>query len=72
VFGEPSLIANGDALSSSSTVSLGLGHFLRDISPRTFSLDKNANNVVEIEAGLMKKYVLSRSWNCWIDETILC
>jgi len=39
----------------------GLGHF-----PRT-PPEKNANNVVEIEAGVMKQ--LSR---CWIDETILC
>jgi len=29
--------------------------------------EKNANNVVEIEAGMIKQYFSSRSW---IDETI--
>ena len=43
------------------------------ISSRTFSPgptpEKNANNVVEIEAGMIKQYFSSRSW---IDETIRC
>jgi len=37
--------------------------------PRTFPPEKNANNVVEIKAGMIKQYFLSRSW---IDETIRC
>ena len=41
---------------------MGLGHF-----PEDFSLKENANNV-EIEAGLMKQCLLSRSW----IDTILC
>ena len=40
-----------------------LGHFPPGLPP-----EKYANNVVEIEAGLMKLYLFSRSW---IDETIL-
>jgi len=32
---------------------MSLGHF---------PLEKNANNVVKIEAGLMKQNLLSRSW----------
>jgi len=35
-----------------------------DISP-----EKNANNVAQIEAELMKQYLFSRRW---IDETIPC
>jgi len=42
----------------------GLGHF-----PRTFLPEKNENNVVEIEAGMIKQYFSSRSW---IDERICC
>jgi len=34
-----------------------------------FPPEKNANNTVEIEAGMMKQYFSSRSW---IDETICC
>ena len=48
-----------------SKTRMGLGHF----PPGHFPFQKNANTVVEIEAGLMKQYLLSRSW---IDETILC
>src|SRR6218665_1055697 len=33
-----------------------------DISPRTFSTEQNANNVVKIEAGMMKQCFSSRSW----------
>ena len=48
----------------------GLGHFSPpDIPPGLFPLEKNANNVVEIEAGMMKQYFLGRSW---IAETIRC
>ena len=43
---------------------MGLGHF-----PQTFPPEKNADNVVEIEAGMMKQYFSHRSW---IDETIRC
>ena len=43
---------------------LGLGH-----TPRTFQLEKNANSVVEIDAGMIKQYFLSRSL---IDEIIRC
>jgi len=46
-----------------------LGHFPTDISPRTFPPEKNANNVVKIEAGMIKQYFSSTSW---IDETIRC
>ena len=42
---------------------------IRNISPRDIPPKKNANSVVEIEAGMMKQYLLNRSW---IDETILC
>ena len=31
--------------------------------------ENNANNVVEIEAGMIKQYFSDRSW---IDEAILC
>jgi len=41
------------------------GHF----SSPDFSPEKNENNVVEIEAGMIKQYFSSRSW---IDETIRC
>jgi len=41
----------------------------RTFPPWTFSPEKNANNVVEIEAGMIKQYFSSRSW---IDETICC
>ena len=37
--------------------------------PELFPPDKNAYNVVEIEAGMMKQCFSSRSW---IDETIRC
>jgi len=47
-------------------LTMGLGHFPPDISPRTFPpghfplelfpTEKNANNVVEIEAGMIKQY----------------
>ena len=50
-------------------IQTGLGHFPRTLPPETFPQDKNANNVVEIEAGIIKQYFSSRSW---IDETILC
>ena len=33
----------------------GLGHFPPEIT-RTFSPEKNANNVVEIEAGMIKQF----------------
>src|SRR6218665_3780105 len=36
----------------------GLGHFPRTF-PRTFPTEKNANNVVEIEAGMIKQYFSS-------------
>ena len=39
------------------------------ISPRTFLPEKNANNVVEIEAGMIKQYLSSRNW---IEEAIRC
>jgi len=42
----------------------GLGHFPPDFSP-----GENANNFVEIEAGMMKQHFSSRSW---IDKTIRC
>jgi len=48
---------------------MGLGHFPPDISLRTFRPEKNANNVVEIEAGMIKQYFASR---IWIDEAIRC
>jgi len=35
----------------------------RIFPPRTFPPEKNANNVVEIEAGMIKQYFSSRSWN---------
>jgi len=41
------------------------GHFPIEL----FLLEKNANKVVEIEAGMIKQYFSSRSW---IDETIRC
>jgi len=34
-----------------------------------FPPEKNANSVVEIEAGMIKQYFSSRSW---IDETSRC
>jgi len=37
--------------------------------PELFALEKNANNFVEIEAGMIKQYFSSRRW---IDETIRC
>ena len=37
--------------------------------PGLFPRVKNANNIVEIEAGLMKQNLLSGGW---IDETIPC
>ena len=48
---------------------MGLGHFPPDISPGLFPPEKNANSVVEIEAGMIEQYLSSRSW---IDETIRC
>ena len=47
-----------------SMTKMGLGHFSLDVSPQ-----KIANNVVEIEAGMIKQYFSSRSW---IGETIHC
>ena len=44
---------------------MGLGHF----PPELLTLEKNANNVVEIEDEMIKQYFSSRSW---IDETIRC
>jgi len=37
--------------------------------PGLFPPEKTANNVVEIEAGMIKQYFSSRSW---MDETIRC
>src|SRR6218665_2384708 len=48
---------------------LGLGYFPRTFTPGISPTDKNANNVVEIEAGMIKQYFSSQSW---IDETIRC
>jgi len=50
-------------------MSTGLGHFPRIFSPGLFPSEKNANNVGEIEAGMIKQYFSSSSW---IDETIRC
>ena len=44
-----------------------LGSVPPDISPNTFPPEKYANNVVEIEAGMIKQYFSSIGW---IDETI--
>jgi len=43
---------------------ISTGHY-----PRTFPPESSAIDVVEIEAALIKQYLLSRSW---IDEIILC
>ena len=48
---------------------MGLGHFPPDISTRTSPPEKNAFNVVEIEAVMIKQYFSSR---IWVDETIRC
>ena len=53
------------------SISTGLGHSPGHI-PRTFTPGENANNVVEIEAGMIKQYFSSISSRCWIDETIGC
>ena len=39
------------------TESNGSRTFSPDIFPRTFYPEKNANNVVEIEAGMIKQYL---------------
>jgi len=46
------------------TLLVGLGHF-----SRTFTLEIDEKNVAQIEAGMLKESLLSRSW---IDETIVC
>ena len=55
---------------TTSPIGPGLGHFPRtfppDISP---GFSPEVNNVVEIEAGMIKQYFSNRSW---IDETIRC
>jgi len=43
--------------------------WVQDISPGHFPPEKNANDVVEIEDGMMKQYFSSTSW---IDKTIRC
>jgi len=48
---------------------MGLGHYPVAFTPGHFPLEKNANNFVEIEAGMIKQYFFSRRW---IDETIRC
>ena len=59
-----------DALSMVPLFLPGLGHFLpRTFPPGLLPPEKNAYNVVEIEAGMIKQYFSSRSW---IDETIRC